>query len=153
MKFCEKYIDKSYIEINDCRKIISLKDKRASSSKYVCQNENKKRVMVYKVDDGIIKSKDIGKCDYALYNYDDDIVFFIELKGSDYEQAIEQIDSTIRNLITSKSIEINVINARVVLAKVRTPEINTTKEIKLKILLNKYKGILTKQTRLMNDHI
>lgn len=153
MKFCEKYTDINYIISDDCRKTITLKDKGASTSKYVCENNKKKKITIYKVDGGIIKSQIVNKCDFALYNNDNDVIYFIELKGSDYDQAIEQISSSISNLITSNNIKINIINARIVLTKVRAPEINTTKEKKLKLLLNKYKGTLIKKTNLMTEHI
>ena len=153
MKFYEKYTDINYIISDDCRKIITLKDKGASTSKYVCKNNKRKKVTIYKIDGGIIKSQTVNKCDFALYNNNDDVIYFVELKGSDYDQAIEQIGSTISDLIISNNIKINIINARIVLTKVRTPEINTTKEMKLRLLLNRYKGTLIKKTNLMTDQI
>ena len=44
MKFYEKYTDANYIKSDDCRKIITLKDKGASKSTYICENNKKKRV-------------------------------------------------------------------------------------------------------------
>lgn len=149
MKFCEKYTDNSYIISNDCRKLIPLKDKGTST--YIGENDNEKRIIVYQIDNGIIKSQSVVKCDYGLYNWDEDIIYLIELKGTDYDQAIEQITSTINLLITQ--CDINSVNARIVLTKVRTPEIGTTKEKKLKILLKKYNGTLEKKSKVMTEKI
>lgn len=149
MKFCEKYTDNGYIISDDCRKLIVLRDK--GTSKYIGKNDNDKRIIVYQIDNGIIKSQSVVKCDYGLYNWDEDIIYLIELKGSDYDQAIEQIISTINLLITQ--CDINRVNARIVLTKVRTPEIGTTKEIKLKKILATCKGNLKKATTQLTENI
>lgn len=50
-----------------------------------------------RVDDGIIKCKNTKKCDWAILvnSNNNSEIFFIELKGVDLKQAIEQLESTI----------------------------------------------------------
>ena len=151
MRFYEKYNDNNYISSDDYRKKITLKDK--GSSIYQCLNDSAKRVIIYNVDNGIIKSQTIAKCDYALYNFNDDTVYFIELKGANYDRAVEQIESTINNLIINNNIEISIINARIVLTRAKTPQLNTTKEQKLKKILRKYSGTLDKKCNILTDNI
>jgi hypothetical protein len=153
MKFCEKYTDINYIKSDDCRKTITLKDKGGSNSTYICSNNYEKRIIVYIVDNGIIKSQTTAKCDFALYNAKEDVIYFIELKGSNYDRAIEQIESAINNLIRNNHISINSVNARIVLTRAKAPQINTTKEIKLKKILATCKGNLKKATTQLTENI
>ena len=65
MKFSEKYCEKEYIESDDHRSNVVVQDKRGAR-KWTGKNVNQKQVVKYRVDDGIIKSKKVFKCDYAV---------------------------------------------------------------------------------------
>lgn len=150
--FKEHYADKSYILSDDARAIISLKDKGAGKSAYEGNNKRKLHVTTYLVDGGII-TDDSSKCDYALYT-DEDILYFIELKGSDYSKALEQITSTVRQLLISPNIKPALVHARIVLSKARTPELRVTSETQLKSLLKGLgKGTLQKETQKMIEKL
>jgi len=147
------YHDDRYIEYHGFKNKIVLKEKR-EKSKYHLYNDSKSDIIIYKVDGGMITSNKIKKCDYGVYT-EQDVLYLIELKGSDYNQALEQIQSTIDNLIKKSSINVKQINVRIILSKYRTPNILYTQEKKLNILLKtKYgKGNIRKQSQMFEEHI
>lgn len=144
MKFSEAYTDHAYILSTDRRETIKFKEPK-EKREYIADNIHKRHVVRYKVDDGIITSKALQKCDFALY-VEDDRVYFIEMKGSDYDHAIDQIDSTITILLEKPQLTAASINARVVLSKARTPNMKTIREKKLNARLKKLNGTLVKRT-------
>lgn len=147
--FYEQYHDSSYIKSHDCRPEVSLKDKR-ENRKYILVNDSNKEVVVYLVDGGIITTTSEKKCDYAIYT-EDDLLILVELKGSDYLKALEQINNTITLLIKNQSIKLSKMHARVVLSRMPTPAIITTEEKKLKDRLKIYKGNLEKKNILLKE--
>lgn len=151
--FFSQYHCKDYILYHDCRKIVVLKDKKENST-YKLANDSQKELVVYKIDSGIIEDNNIPKCDYGIYS-ENDTLFLIELKGKDLEHAIDQISCTINTLITQPNITISQVNARIVLSKVSTPDIHTTKEKKLQQLLkNKFgNGTYKKKSRELEEHL
>ena len=67
--------------------------------KHIGCNVNRHLIRHYLVDKGIIPQNDPQeRCDYLLINDTDKRAYYIELKGSDLEKAIRQIDNTIRLL-------------------------------------------------------
>ena len=72
MKFSEKYNDDTYIESKDQRKLIVLQDPKGGSSKYIGDNIQEKEIIVYRIDNGILKGQNVKKCDYGLYTTDND---------------------------------------------------------------------------------
>lgn len=67
--------------------------------KHIGYNVNRHSIRHYLVDKGIIPQNDPEeRCDYLLLNDTDKRAYYIELKGSDLEKAIQQIDNTIRLL-------------------------------------------------------
>ena len=144
MKFSEAYTEDVYILSSDRRETIKFKEPR-EKRKYIAENIHKKLVYRYKVDDGIITSKALPKCDFAFY-VEDDRVYFIEMKGSDYNHAIDQIDSTITILLERPQLTVASVNARVVLSKARTPDMKTIREKRLNARLKKMNGTLVKRT-------
>lgn len=148
--FKEKYTDPSYIESADRRKIVSLKDK-GEARKYMGFNPKGLHLSVYRIDGGIIKSATAGKCDFAIYT-ESDVLYVIELKGQDYLHALEQLISTITLLIT-KDLLPPVINARIVLSKVRVPNTLTTQQKKLMHLVKQYGGDFQKASREMQEDL
>lgn len=77
---CDKY-----------QKIIVSKDP-GSKPKHIAVNVDDSEVYQYRVDGDLIRE---GKrCDYLVLNKDKRTVYYIELKGSDLETAIEQLENS-----------------------------------------------------------
>ena len=80
----------------------------SSGSKITCV-ENGKRYTInnlktapltiskYHIDGGVFQESEIRRCDYAFYHANCFVVF-IELKGTDYNHALTQIQSTVKQL-------------------------------------------------------
>ncbi|HIX75503.1 MAG TPA: hypothetical protein H9977_10795 [Candidatus Parabacteroides intestinipullorum] len=154
MKFTEKYNDKTYILSQDKRQTVSLKD-HGESRKYVGRNPGKLELSVFRVDNGICKSSKPGdqKCDYAIYTGNDNL-YLIELKGADYSKAIDQLNCTVKELLSEDIEGLKAVFARVVLSKTNVPQTLKTKEKKLMMLLKKkYKGSLLKKTKEMTEDL
>lgn len=126
---------------NEKVKEVVCTDKK-SKCQYRYINRSQDVLSVYKVDDCLIKESEIKKCDYLLLNCTKKYAIFIELKGSDIKVAIQQIMNTMERL------KINFLNtefqfhARIVLTKVRTPDVRDTALVTFKKQLKKYNGNL-----------
>lgn len=136
--FYQAYHDIASILRHDCSKDIPLREPRETRL-YRLKNPGGKEVVVYKIDEGLIKGNKNKKCDYGIYT-EEDTLFLIELKGSDLNQAIDQIHETITILLKRPHIPVRIVKARVVLSKFRVPNIQSTKEKQLKLLLQKSYG-------------
>ncbi len=79
-------ISKCSKKIND--KIIKVKEVNSS---FVIENPDNKDVIEISVDDCL--EFDGKKCDY-FFDIIEKKQFFVELKGSDYKKAIEQVENT-----------------------------------------------------------
>ena len=153
MKFSEKYNDDAYIESKDQRKIVVLQDPKGGSSKYIGDNIQEKEIIVYRIDNGILKGQNVKKCDYGLYTTDNDTLRLIELKGSDHEKAVKQIMNTFEKIIQKTTIDIYRVCGRIVLSRKRVPAIKSNYEKKLiKLLLAKNGDLITK-VRLLKEKI
>lgn len=151
--FYKKYHDKDYIQSHDTRRNVILNDQR-EYPKYCLRNNTEQEIVVYKIDGGLIKNNTSLKCDYGIYT-EHDVLYLVELKGGDYYHALEQIQSTIDILLKGPNIIVKQLNVRIVLSKTRTPNIVSTLEKKLNILLKKKygKGDILKRTRLLEETI
>lgn len=147
--FANVYDDRSYIISDDNRQTVTVQE---NGRKYILHNSQQKHLTVYKIDGGLIKDKNETKCDFGIY-VEDNWLFLVELKGGDYEHALRQIENTIRLLVVQPNIAVGKLNARVVLSKARVPDTLTTKEKKLKKLLNKYHGTLDKKSQAMTENL
>lgn len=147
MKFTEKYNLPETIKSADTRKVVTLKEPR-EDRKYIAENPNQLFLTVYQVDGALLKSQNPGdkKCDYAIYTSNDDL-FLIELKGSDYSQALDQIKKTLDCLLIPGLDSLHSVNGRVVLSKTKVPATLETKEKKMMLLLRKLGGTLKKKSR------
>lgn len=153
MTFANKYTEQHYILSDDHRKQVVLSDTR-EPRKYIANNTKHQRVIVYKVDGGIISDKAQRKCDYAFWT-EEDCVYFIELKGGDYSRAMTQLHSTIIQLVQESKIVAKEIHARIVLSKgraVRAAGANAN-EAKLHKLLKKFGGNLIKSSQVLTENI
>lgn len=113
------------------QKIIICQDKK-NPQKYVAHNEERNDVYQYLFDGDVVKE---GKrCDYLLLNDTKKRIYFVELKGSDLNYALVQIEESVKVCKTRFSDEINgcSISFRVILNKVRSPNLYTNDVKKFK---------------------
>lgn len=73
------------------------------------------------------------------------------LKGKDLLSAVEQIDHSIDRLISY--LADHRINARIVLSKVSSPDLRSTKYIKLERRIKKLKGNLLKKVKILEENL
>lgn len=151
--FFQAYHDDAYILRHDCCKEISLHEPGESQT-YRFYNKSGKEFVVYKIDRGLINNEEVSKCDNSIYT-EDNWLYLIELKGTDLNHALDQINSTIEILIKRPKIKVKKLNARIVLSRVSIPKITASKENKLKQLLHKSYGggDYKKQSRTLEDTI
>ena len=132
---------------HESRSIVSFKDK-GHSTEYRYKNQNFNHLAKYRVDGGLI-ADDGAKCDYLLLNCEQRQSYFIELKGSDLICAIEQIDRSI-DILKNKLPDFT-FSARIVLTRVNTVDLRSSKLLKLEKKVKSLKGDLKKQTRLLEE--
>lgn len=124
-------------------KIVTFADKK-SSTKYIYENDSLDTLSKYRVDGCLIKDDD-SKCDYLLLNCTKEVSYFVELKGSDLIKGVEQIVRSIDML--HKDFKGYSVEARIVLTRVNTIDLKSTKLIRLESKLKKLNGKLIKQTQ------
>lgn len=103
---------------------------------YVAKNSNKKQVLGFWVDGGLITTTESKKCDSALV-VENDLCYLIELKGASIDIACEQLSSTIENF--SKNYDMQKFVCRVVVSHYNTIKANSEKCIALKRKLREIK--------------
>lgn len=95
---CER--EKQCIAFTDDRPIVKCEERR---KKYNLENDvDGVRVRKYTMDKGIVQNEaGFDACDNLLAVYGEEIpkLIFVELKGSDYKHAVEQLYGTIRHFI------------------------------------------------------
>ena len=97
---CNPFSEIEFIECQeyaDRRSKLNIKDNRARSE-FLVDNRKKNFLVKLKVDDCLIKTSDTRKCDFLILDCDNKIAYFIELKGKNLGDAINQIMSTIQEL-------------------------------------------------------
>lgn len=99
---------------------ISFKERRRT---YIAKNNSGKRILKYRIDGVMITSG--RKCDFGLAVYeaapDKNTLYLIELKGSSFASAVEQILDTISTINHKiRKADVNV-NARIVMKRSPTP--------------------------------
>lgn len=72
-----------------------------NGKKFVLNNISKKSICKIRVDDCLIKDKQIRKCDFFFSVNEDRKFYLVELKGQSIIDAVEQIKSTF-NIVNSK---------------------------------------------------
>lgn len=69
---------------------------------HIGMNRNAYDVRQFRIDGDVYSKTDsASRCDYLLLNDSKTDAYFIELKGSDIKKAIQQIDSTIADILPS----------------------------------------------------
>lgn len=136
----------TFTEFPECErkredKIITLKDRNGGNSKYIGNNPRQKQISEIEVDGCVIKDPNKRKCDYLILDFEDKLSYFIELKGSNLNDAYQQITDTIQEFKRMQSFKSNVFDrrfkvfARVVLATGNVPRIIPSSYQKLVKLL------------------
>lgn len=133
-------------KIDDDRPQVVLKENK---SEYRAQNADKKKVQVFNVD-GCLLDDEVKKCDYLFLVGNS--ARFIELKGVRFEDAIEQIISTVNVLMPGLQKEHS--TACSIIVSTRTPKIiNPKKWENLKKLMKRYNGDAFKGNSPYTEHI
>ena len=128
-------------------KIVTCTDAK-SNTKFIYENDSLDELTKYRVD-GCLINDDNSKCDYLLLNCTKEVSYFVELKGSDLIKAVEQIDRSID--ILHKDFKEYSVEARIVLTRVNTTDLKSTKLIRLENKLRKLNGNLIKKTRQLTE--
>lgn len=116
-----------------------IRDKKGGQSCYQVTDNTKKENCLITIDGGLITASDQSKCDYLFVYCEKKYAYFVELKGRNFEHAIEQITNTINSM--QKHVQhFDLIHARIVLSKARNPDYVSTALSKLKRLLAKCNG-------------
>ena len=109
---------------------VSIKEK---GKKYEYKNNGGRTLIKCKVDECMNINN--GKCDYLLIDDTCKIAYFIELKGSDLNRAIDQIENTICHIKNKlKNYEIRI---RIILSRTNTIALESSKVKKFKMYINK----------------
>mgnify|MGYP007127539449 CR=1 FL=1 len=139
-----KQVFTTNLEFSDNRPTVVLIDEKPKI-KYIGKNISRKLISNYRVDSGLINDSGV-KCDLLLFvskqNESPDL-YFVELKGQDISHAIKQFNRSIDILF--RNIEYKTVNCRLVMTKVRTPDINTIEMLRLRERLKKLNGTFKKQ--------
>jgi len=97
--------------------------------RYIINNTNGECIAKVRVDNGILSSTSDSKSDYMIIRCQHDIVYLIELKGSDVKKACEQVLSTIEKL--AAILQAATIHARIICSRVPTPALRSSQYNKL----------------------
>lgn len=134
----------------DKRKVLVVSE---NSRTYRLNNQNGKTLLCYKIDDGLIPTTAIKKCDYGIGLPDEKPkprFYLIELKGHQLSQAAKQINVTLDEL--EPKLRPCCFEGRVVLSRVAKPDLRDSSLIGLQKRLAKlggsllYKGTLLEET-------
>lgn len=138
--------EKECLEFSDNRAIIVAEEKK---KKFIGYNKERKLFSKFRVDNCLIKKG--RKCDFLILDCEKQKAYFIELKGNDLLSAVEQIDHSIDRLISY--LDNYRINARIVLSKVSSPDLRSTKYIKLERKIKELKGNLLKKVKILEENL
>lgn len=134
---------------NDClmfknnTKVLSCSENR---QKYYLEHCEDRVVAKYHVDNGVIADQNASKCDYMFVGYSDkqcqkDIVIFVELKGCKINHAFEQLEDTIKSLVSANKFPNKVkVYARIVSSSTPPKAYSPTKQESLLKLLGSVNG-------------
>lgn len=137
----------------DIRPVWVFKDSGTGNNSYRITDKTEQYNCYARIDNDLIKSQDVRKCDYIFLHCVEKQVFLIELKGADLIHAVKQILSTIEQLSSSLK-KFKCVNARIVLSKVRAPALNSSDVARLKrCLKQQYQGELKYSTILIKETI
>jgi hypothetical protein len=148
MPYIDQFVDCR--EFSDARKVIVLEEEK---SKYRAENPLGKKVTVYRIDGCILQEGDGKKCDYLLV--DDQTLHFIELKGRNLEDAIQQLMNTVHLLMPRLQADYTAAYAKIVLKKTapQAAKASTRQWEKLKKLMQQYRGDAFRQNTPFQENL
>ena len=155
---CPHPFDPNCEEFSEARPIIVLKDKRGKSE-YRGNNPKREKITCIRIDGCGIDDLSIKKCDYLLLRFmphdDKKLIIneahYIELKGTDVKQGIEQLISTVEITIDAL-IEKGLKRAYAKLVLRSTPKILPLKAwTNLRLLMKQYQGDAMRQNTPFED--
>lgn len=140
---CDNLNRKRCIESSDCRKAIKCEEHKR---KYIFENLDRKHVISYHMDGGIIHEdasvpEGINKCDYLLIIQDTEhCAVLVELKGKNVPKSLKQILGTL-NLFKSVFHNFEHVYARSIVTS-STPNLKASPEYTnlQRLLRQTYKG-------------
>lgn len=155
MRFDELYncVDNPSIHCNDNRSRLVLEDRSGGKSRYHGIKSHNVDYVVFKVDGGLMTIGCGKQCDYALYSISTNTLRLIELKGSNIEEAFEQILNTFSVLVNRRGIVLDKLHARIVTSKTRTPALRGINRTRLLKLTKEHKGTLVHKNDLISENI
>ncbi len=103
----------------------------------------------YHIDGNIIVQSE--SCDYLIFDVNNSVAYFIELKGSDLSKAIKQIDTTVE--IFKNQLANCVVNARIVIGKVTTPNLRDSAMAIFERKLKKMNGNLLYSSSVLTENL
>ena len=143
-----KCFDKNAEFTHDSRKTISVSDKK-SATKYILENNSQLHHSLYHVDGGLITEG--NKCDYLLINCEHKRAYFIEIKGSDLNHAIDQIDAALTAL--RSKIPNHTVHARIALTRVNGSDLKSIKYKKLQKRVQCMGGSIIQRTNILKESV
>lgn len=87
----------SFDELIEAYRDCCTKSKVASENGKRFEIDSKEDFTRIKIDNGLISSQQIEKCDYGFIRHSNDEFYFVELKGKEIKKALSQIISTIEH--------------------------------------------------------
>ncbi len=132
---CNNFRNKEFA----CKKKKKIFVVKENKREYVLENTSRKEICQIKIDNGYITNTNVRKCDYGFLICNDNYIILVELKGTDFLHAVEQINSTLELL--NNELKNMKVSARIVLARVSAPNIeNDPKYLKLKKTIKSQNG-------------
>lgn len=113
-------------------------------------NNTNKKVLRYRIDGAMI-SGGVKKCDHALGLPEEQILYLIELKGSDLKKAAEQIYETISAL--RDKLDGMIVHGRAVCSRIPKPDLRSSQIIRLERALAQRQGSFFKQSKIIEEII
>ena len=118
-------------------------------SKYSLRNPQRKEVCKIRYDGCVATQLDGKQCDYLFLSCDTSTAFFVELKGSDLSQGIDQINQSID--YQTANLAGMAINARVVLSKTQAPDLRTPKYKKFRERIHRLGGTFVHKNLILEE--
>lgn len=104
------------------RQAIIVSKDRGTKREHRAINAGKSRVSQYKIDGDVVRDQ-TPRCDFLVMNDDKKNAYLIELKGSDIEHAIEQLEATASRF--KSELQDYKIKYRIVCSRARTQALNS----------------------------
>ena len=112
------------VSLCDERQSIVVSRDSGARREHKAVNSSRCKVSQYKIDGGVIRDISI-RCDFLVMNDDKQDAYLIELKGSDIEHALDQLEATARRL--QRELCAYQIKYRIVCSRAKTQAIRSIK--------------------------